>query len=146
MRKATPQDAPQIVEWFLRYFLENQKLMPMKVSCDFHMVRQWIEHALNHPDLISYISDNGVILGELGHTWMGPNKVARGGIWYVKPEARNGMLAMALLRAFNKEAGERGAIYAKQELDNPARIEVIDGLYKLAGYREYSKTYVKEFK
>ena len=144
MRKTGPQDVNRILEFLMEYFIENQKQMPMKISFDVPQTRAFITHALNHPDLISYISDNGVILGELGETWFGPNKVARGLIWYVKPAARNGILARRLLKAFNDEAKARGARYAKQDLDNPASIGKVDGLVKLAGYRDFSKTYLME--
>lgn len=118
--------------------------MRLRVSLDLIATRQFLDRALRHPDLISYISENGVIFGELSHMWLGPERVGRGVLWYVKPEARNGLLARSLLRAFDKEAKERGAVYSKMDLDNPARIGVIDGFVKHLGYREFSKSYVKE--
>lgn len=144
MRKATAADAPRLVEFLFAYFIEAQKTMKMRVSLDLLASRQFFETALAHPDLISYISDDGVILGELGRTIFGPERVARGVIWYVKPEARNGILARRLLKAFDEEAKARGAVYSKMDLDNPAQIDVIDGFYKRVGYREFSKTYLKE--
>lgn len=119
--------------------------MKMNVSVDLLASRRFFESALAHPDLISYISDDGVILGELGHTIFGPERVARGVLWYVRPEARNGILARRLLKAFDEEAKARGAVYSKMDLDNPAQINVIEGLYQLAGYEEFSKSYLKEF-
>lgn len=145
MRKTTAADAPRLVEFMFAYFIEAQKTMKMKVSMDLLAVRSFFENALAHPDLISYISEDGVILGELGRLWWGAERVARGVLWYVKPEARNGLLARRLLMAFDGEAKARGAVYSKMDLDNPAQGDVIDGLYKLAAYHEFSKSYVKEF-
>lgn len=144
MRKAGPQDVNRILEMLMAYFIENQKIMPMAVSFDILKTRAFLTHALNHPDVISYISDDGVILGELGETWFGPNKVARGVLWYVKPEKRGSTLAWRLLKAFDGEARARGAKYAKQDLDNPARIGLVENVYHKMGYRDFSKSYVKE--
>ena len=120
--------------------------MPMKVSFDYEMVLNFMEKSLKNPDLISFIAEEGVIMGEVAHTWWGPNEIANGGIWYVSPEARNGILARALLRAFDEEAASRGAVYSRMSLDNPAHFKIVDGLYHLSGYRDYSKIYVKDYR
>jgi hypothetical protein len=49
------------------------------------------------------------------------------------------------MRAFDKEAEERGAVYSKLALDNAAHFKVIDPLIRLLGYEDYSKTYLKRF-
>lgn len=144
MRRATPADLETIFRFFVRYYLENQEQMPMKVTMDIDGTRRFFKEALTHKDLISYISDDGVILGELGRLWFAKERVARGVLWYVKPEARNGILARNLLSAFDKEAKERGAVYSKMDLDNPANIRIIEGFCNLMGYREYSKSWAKE--
>lgn len=144
MRKATPNDLEKIFRFFVGYYLENQEKMPMKVTLDVEGTRRFFKDALSHRDLISYISDEGVIMGELGRLWFAKERVARGVLWYVKPEARNGILARSLLQAFDKEAKEREAVYSKMDLDNPANIRIIEGFCKLMGYREYSKSWAKE--
>ena len=146
MRPTTIEDLPQILEWMVDYYVENQKVMPMpRVKMDVNYTKTWLLNALRNPGLISFISDDGVIMGAMMETHIGPNKIGRGGIWYVRPEARNGILAMRLLRAFDEEARERGALYAYQDVENPAHLQVLDGLYKLEGYKEFSKVYLKEF-
>ncbi len=146
MRKATSKDVAQITWWFKEYFDEAQQIMGMNVKLDLRTVRAFFEKTLGQRDLISYIGEDGVIMGELGHTWWGPNTIANGGIWYVTPEARNGIFARALLKAFDEEAAARGAVYSRMALDNPAHVKAVEGLYHLAGYQDYSKIYVKEFK
>jgi hypothetical protein len=138
-----PDDLPTILEWFTDYFLENQKKMPMDVELNIKQVRKFFEHALKQPSLIGFMSEDGVILGEESETWFGPNKVGRGLLWYVRPKARNGILAMRLLKAFDEEAKNRGARFCRMELDNPANLKTIDGLVKKAGYEDYSKIYVR---
>jgi hypothetical protein len=145
MRKATPADTEKIFRMVVAYFLENQEKRPMKITLDVDGTRRFLKEVLGHKDLISYLSDDGVILGELGRLWMAHERVSRGILWYVKPEARNGILARNLLRAFDKEAKERSAVYSKMDLDNPANIHIIEPFCKLMGYEEFSKSWVKEF-
>lgn len=143
MRKATPDDLCQIIEWMVDYFIENQQKFPMKVDMNVQQMRKFFELALASPALISFISDDGIIMGELAETWFGPNKVGRGILWYVRPEARNGILARRLLRAFDSEAYQRGARYCRMELDNPANVKQIAGLVEKAGYEDFSKIFVR---
>ena len=145
MRKTTPEDGPEILEMLTDYFIENQHIMPMNIKLDIKNCRQFLETALGHGDLISFIADDGVIMGDLAQTWFGPNRVARGALWYVRPRARNGLLARRLLNAFDDEAKERGAIYSKQDLDNPAHLRLIERFVGHCGYREFSKSFLKEF-
>ena len=143
MRKTTPDDLCQIIEWMVDYFIENQQKFPMKVEMNVQQMRRFFEQILGKPEIVSYISDDGVILGDVAETWFGPNKIGRGVLWYVRPQARNGILARRLLRAFDQEAHDRGARFCRMELDNPANLKQIDGLIKKVGYEDYSKIYVR---
>lgn len=145
MRKTTPQDGADILEMLTDYYIENQKKMPMKVNFDIPTVRKFLEQALTHPNLISYIADDGIVFGELSETWFGPNKVSRGLVWYVKPKARNGILAKNLLEAFDDEARERGAIYGRMEIDNPANLPTVGRMLKHAGYDQFSNIYLRKY-
>lgn len=149
MRKVTPADVPQIVEFLKANFHETQGLIPLGnrnkfVMSDEH-ITAWAQKAANHPDLIAFIDDDGMILGEFAETVFGPNRIARGGVWYVRPRARGGPLAWRLLKAFDQQAAEKGALAGRMELDNPSYIDVIDRMYKKIGFREFSKIYVKEY-
>lgn len=145
VRKTVQDDVPKILAFMKAYFEENQGKMPMRVELNLDTCKTFFTLALKHPNVISYISDDGVILGELSTTWFGPNKVGRGVLWYVKPEARNGILARRLLKAFDDEARKRGATMVFNDLHNAANLEMIDGFVKKCGYRNYSKSYLKEF-
>ena len=118
--------------------------MPMEIDFDLDECWGFLKAALKHPGLISYIADDGIIMGELSQPWFGKTPVARGIVWYVRPEARNGILARNLMRAFDKEAKERGAHYSRMELDNAAHIDTIDGFFKKMNYRDYSRIYLKD--
>lgn len=144
MRKTTPADVLKITEFIRDYFEEAKPTFPAPLDFDLEQSANFIFMALQHPNVISYIADDGVILGELAHTWFGPNKLARGILWYVRPGARNGILARRLLKAFDGEAKARGARLCLNDLHNPAHLNMIDGFVKKIGYRSYSKCYLKE--
>jgi len=146
VRKTKSTDGPEIVEMLADYYLENQRKMPMDVKFDVRMTERFIKEALAHRNCISFISDDGIVLGELSQTWFGPNPVGRGLVWYVRPEARNGILAMKLLNAFDAEATSRGARYSRFELDNPANLPVVDRMLHKADYRDFSKIYLKDLR
>jgi len=149
MRKVTPEDAPLLAQFMKEYFAEARPTVPLenreRFTLDDSYVTGWAERAATCPGIFGFISDDGMILGEIAETWVGPNKIARGGIWYVRPGARGGLCAWRFLKAFDKEARERGAICSRLDLDNPVFRHVIERMYKKLGYREYSKIYVKEY-
>ena len=150
MRKVTSKDGWRVAEFMAAYYPEAVAQIPLgnrgKFQIDENYVAAWAEKAVNHPNCIAFIDeDNGIILGELAETNIGPNKIARGGIWYVRPEARSGLLAWRLLEAFDKEANERGALCGRMEVDNPVHLGTIERMYKKIGFRPFSKIYVKEY-
>lgn len=144
MRKATLADANRIIEFLFAYFMEYHKTKPLKVGFDIPQTRAFIEQCLKNDNVICYISEEGVILGEVCYTWFGPNLWAKGFLWYVRPESRGRWSAWRLIKAFDKEAKERGASYSLQELHNPTHKTVAEGLFHKANYKDYSASYMKE--
>ena len=86
----------------------------------------------------------GFVLGWLGETWFGPNPVAESAVLYVKPQHRNGLIARALLRRFEREAHERNALYIcwdfQSGLTDPF---ILDGLIKSLKYEYQGPIYRK---
>lgn len=144
VRAIKPQDAPQVVEFLFAYFLEHQRLAPLNICMDILWTRRFLDMALSNQNVIGFIAENGVILGEVCYTWFGPNMTAKGFLWYVRPEARGGWLAWRLLKAFDKATRERGARYSFQELHNPTHRHIAEKLFHRAGYKDYSASYLKE--
>ena len=148
MREIRPSDYPVIAEMMTAYFHEAQPTVPLsnrdKFVLDPDFVLRWAKNVVGNCNIFGFIDDNGMILGEISNTWVGPNKVANGGIWYVRPMARSGTLAWRLLKAFDDKA-HKVALVARMALDNPSNGPIIDRMYKKIGFREYSKIYVKEY-
>jgi hypothetical protein len=149
VRRTRPSDVPLIAEFLKANYHETIGLIPItnreKFVMDPDYVNAFAQKAASHPDLISYIDENGMIMGDLGETTIGPNRIARGGVWYVRPEARGTPLGWRLLKAFDDEGRDRGALCARMELDNPINLSVIDRMYQKRGFRRYSYIYVKEY-
>lgn len=144
MRAITPQDAPRVVEFLFHYFMEHQKIAPLKICMDILQMRRFLDAVLVNENVIGFISDDGVILGEVTYTWFGPNLAAKGFLWYVRPESRRGWNAWRFLKAFDAEAKKRGAIYSLQELHNPTHRSAAEALFHRAEYKDYSASYLKE--
>lgn len=97
---------------------------------------------------LNFITNNleGMILGELGDTWFGPNRLAKPAALYVKPECRNGLIARALLRRFEQEAKERNAIAVLWEFEiGLTDGELLGGLMERLGYTYRGPIYSKHF-
>ena len=130
------------------YFHEAQPTVPLsnrdKFVLDPDFVLRWAKNVVSSPNIFGFIDDDGMILGEINNTWVGPNKIANGGIWYVRPMARSSTLGWRLLKAFDDKA-HQVALVARMALDNPSNIPIVDRMYKKIGFKEYSKIYVKEY-
>ena len=148
MREIRPSDYPVIAEMMTAYFYEAQPTVPLsnreKFVLDPDFVLRWAKNVVGNCHIFGFIDDDGLILGEVNNTWVGPNKIANGGIWYVRPMARSSTLGWRLLKAFDDKA-RQVSLVGRMSLDNPSYHDVIDRMYKKIGYHEYSKIYVKEY-
>jgi hypothetical protein len=122
MRPATIDDEPQILEMFLTSYLENQKKDPRDYELDIMKVQRYLKIVLRSDLGICYIEDDqGFIIGEMSKVWFSDTDVANGLAWYIRPEHRGGVLALKLLRAFDKEAVKKGAKFTHIDLRNDLR-------------------------
>src|SRR5262249_3234742 len=133
----------QILRYLYDYYHENRDKLPVDIDFDLEICWDYLKKALEHPNCISYITDGGVIMGEVGRPWFGNTLIAKGLAWYVEPEGRNGIMDRSLMRAFDKEADARGESFIQQTLDNPTNIKVIAPLMKKLGYEDWSKIFLK---
>lgn len=97
---------------------------------------------------LNFITEGGegVILGELGETWFGQNAMAKPHVLYVKPEHRNGLIARALLRRFEKTAKERGAKFVIWEFETGlSEVKFLGRFMEALGYEYQGPIYQKIF-
>lgn len=144
MRRTTIDDALTITKMFFDYWRENEQECSLQRS--FTMEPETVFEAITEFLRVGFgfIDENGVVLGHLAHTWFGPNPIAEGVLWYVRPKARGGLLAWRLLKAYDKECKERGAILSYNPLHNFATQKMVGGILQKEGYYTFSVNYVKE--
>src|SRR5262245_34080900 len=147
MRKATPDDLLTILEMVVDYYIANQSVNKHGVDFDVGKAKLYINGMLTAPEGICYISDdhNGIVLGHLMAPWFGHRMFANGYVLYVRPQARNGLLARSLLKHFEEEAQARGA-YVSWEFYNDTHRQLIDGLMVKLGYQQNGHIFTKDTK
>lgn len=102
----------------------------------------------NTTDGLNFITekDEGAIIGAMGETWFGANRMGKPAALYVKPEHRNGLIARSLLRRFEREAKTRGAIAILWEFEiGLSDDRMIKGLMESLGYEYQGAIYKKIF-
>ena len=57
------------------------------------------------------VPERGFMIGTVSHTWYSKQLEATEQLLYIDPDARGGMLAVRLIRAFESLARERGAMH-----------------------------------
>src|SRR5262245_18172747 len=143
MRPGTIEDLPEILEMVVDYYIENQTLNRHGVDFDVAKAKGYIQGMLTHPDGICYVAEDGVVLGNITEPWFGHRKFANGWVLYVRPRARNGLLARALLNKF--EAAAPGC-YVSWQFYNDTHKELINGLMRRLGYQENGFIFTKDTK
>jgi hypothetical protein len=148
IRRATVDDIRPIYDMILAYFNEGVQKCGYALTWDeekaiIHLgTLLWRETGLN------FLSENneGVILGEIGETWFGKNLMAKPHVLYVKPQHRNGLIARALLRRFEKESLARGAMAILWEFETGVSDSaMLGGLMERIGYEYQGPIYRKIF-
>ncbi len=149
IRPATVEDIKPIYDMMFNYYREAVE----KTGYDFFTWSEekaviYLGNVLWNQDGLNFISENneGAIIGSMGETWFGPNRMAKPAALYVHPEHRNGLLARALLRRFDKEATARGAIAILWEFEiGLSDSRMVGGLMKSLGYEYQGPIYKKIF-
>lgn len=145
MRETTPADCPALMQMYFDYWIENREnYFQRHVVMDLLWAKRYLDAILANPDSIGFIDDDGVCLGIMVDTWFGPNRIAQGIMWYVTPRARGRLLAWRLLKAFDKEARQRGALVTLNALLNSTFEDRVGGILEASGYKKMSLNYVKE--
>jgi GNAT superfamily N-acetyltransferase len=145
VRRVTAEDVELIAQMSVDYYHENQAIKPYDVDFDIDVARANLTVMIQQPSAIGYVSDDGYILGELRRMWFGKDVFGYGGAgFYVRPPARNGLLARRLMNAFCDEAKSRGAKYCVFSLFNDVRSEMLDGFFIALGCQPQGSVYLKE--
>lgn len=148
IRKATVEDIRPIYDMIENYFKENVKKGGYPVTWNQERAVIYLGNLLWRESGLNFVSENleGVVLGEMGETWFGPNVMAKPALLYVKPEHRNGLIARALLRRFEKEALSRGAFMVLWEFETGlSDSRMLGGLMENLGYEYQGPIYKKLF-
>src|ERR1043166_2197644 len=145
MRQATTADAHLILEMLIACYIENCTKIGCNAGFDIIKTRGWIAAVIASPYAICFIADGGVIIALHTDIFWSDNQFVSGAVFYVKPEARNGLLARALFRAVEREAKSRGIkwiVFSPQyELDFHGLIPPL--MYRL-GSRQIGGVHGKE--
>lgn len=138
IRAATVEDIRPIVDMVRAYYVEGVNKFGFPLHWSEQKVVIYIGNLLWRQDTgLNFIASGGqgVILGEVGETWFGDNKIARPAFLYVKPEERNGLIARALLRRFEKRAAALGALMVVWDFDTGVTDgRLLGGLMKALKY------------
>ena len=143
MRLATPDDAHLILEMMMDCYIENQKEAPRDVGFNVFKARKYIEDAIDSPGAILYFAPNGVIIATYVDTFWGDNYFLSTSFFYVKPEARNGLLARRMFRLMEFEAKWRGLKYLVVSPQYKPSTTFLDSLLKRIGFEHDGGIYAK---
>lgn len=131
-----------------RYYQEAQRKYTHVFEWDQESAVIYLGNLLWSQQGVNFITENkeGMILGSVGETWFGKNLLGKPAALYVAPEHRNGLIARALLRRFEQECKQRGAVAILWEFESGLADPVmIDGLMKSLKYEYQGTMYRKIF-
>jgi len=148
IRPATISDGAEIYAMIEQYFIEAVKARKYPLIWSEESAKIFLGNLLYKPTSLSFVSENleGVLLGEMSTTWFGPNLMGNPVALYVKPEHRNGLIARALIRAFENETRSRGGMAVSFDFwagvtDN----RIVAGLMNVLGYSYQGPIFYKIF-
>lgn len=143
IRKATEADVREIVELGRQFLLDG----PYKDIIEDHpQVPTELAHKLlSLPETACILVDddhglNGIVAFIIYPHFYSGVLTAQEIIWYVKPEARNSFVPIALMRAAERNAREMGAKY----MQFSAPTENVGKLYEMCKYKQIEVGYQKE--
>jgi|SRR5262245_580592 len=147
IRNATITDIKPIYDMIKAYFDEGVELRRYPVTWNEERVVIFLGNLLWKTETgLNFISQNneGVILGEMAETWFGGDKMVLPHVLFVRKEHRNGLIARALLRRFEKEARDKGAVAITWDFWAAiTREDTIDGLMTSLGWEYHGAIYRK---
>ena len=148
IRKATVEDIRPIYDMIEAYFHEALEKRHYPLKWNQEKVVIFLGNLLWKDSGVSFISENneGMVLGEMQETWFGGDLMGSPSALYVKPEHRNGLIARALFRRFEKEVIARGGIAISWDFwAGVTNVSVIDGMLKALDYKYQGNIYYKFF-
>lgn len=148
IRAATVDDIKPIYDMMFDYFNEVVDYSGYRANWDKEKVVIHLGNLLWRDTGLNFLTENneGMILGEVGETWFGKNRMGKPSVLYVKPEHRNGLIARALLRRFENEALRRGAEFVLWEFEGGlSSPKMLGGLMEHLDYEYQGPIYKKTF-
>jgi GNAT superfamily N-acetyltransferase len=152
IRPAQVEDIRSIYDMIEAYFHEAVRKRKYSMTWDRDSAVIYLGNLLWSEQALNFVSQDeqgvisGAIMGQIGQTWFGPNTIAQPHILYVKPDYRNGLIARALLRRFEKAALERNALYVLWEFESGVSDhKMLSGLMENLGYDYQGGIYQKQF-
>lgn len=145
---ATVDHIRPIYDMMAAYFAEAAEKLGYPATWNQESAVIYLGNLLWSTEGMNFITEKqeGFILGQIGETWFGPNRIAKPAVLYVKPESRNGLIARALLRRFESEARNRGAGSILWEFDSGlSDPKMLSGLMESIGYEFHGPIYRKIF-
>ena len=146
IREARPEDVPAIVGMG-RDFLHDgpyRKFIEDKPDIATQLVHRLIVEFADRSKILIAEEDGkpiGVVAFMLYPHFYSGELTAQELIWYVKPEARNSFVPIALFRAAERLARELGAKQMQFSAPNPT--ETVKKFYEVAGYELMELGYQK---
>lgn len=147
IRPATIDDLPAILELGGRMHLESRF---RALEFDLAKVARVFEQLINSDDGIVMLAEvNGRIVGGIAGVvvehWFSVSKVAQDFALFIEPEHRGGMLAVRLLRQYEKWAFEQGAVAVEMGINTGVHVEQTAKMLELLGFRSVAVLHSKEF-
>jgi hypothetical protein len=147
IRRATIEDIRPIFDMIAAYHDEAVKHHGLPLDFDPDSVVAQLGTWLWRTEYqINLVADGGVMLGEVQTTWFGNNLFGKPHAIYIYPKHRNGLLARAFIRRFDREAKALGALGVIW--DNWAGISdrnMLGSLMEKFGYFENGQVFAKVF-
>lgn len=145
VRGARPGDLGSLVALVL---LAHRETGYGKFSVDERDIRGFLQFLLDSDGYVGVAERDGALVGLLlgmAHKWwFGPETVATDVLFYVRPEARSGVLVKRMLEDFRGWALDRGAVRVAVGISSGVGIDRKDRLLGHLGFEAIGGLYAKD--
>lgn len=142
LRPAQPSDVDACLD-MCRRFYDESGVTEQGYSDD--AMRQTLAHLIASDDAALFVVDRAGLVGMAAAvaypSYFNGTKAAQELFWWVRPEARGGVIGVRLLHALEAWAKERGCVSLTMvclPIDSPA-----EQVYQRSGYRPSERSYMK---
>lgn len=137
MRLITVEDIPEIIGHLL--VMREESPVFCEVDPDPEYTARHLTAMIQHRNFLGLIEPGrGFMFGSVSSTWYNPRVDAYDYLLYVSQSARNGILAVRLIKQFEQMAKSAGAAYMCVGISSGMNVERTTALYKKLGYEAFS--------